>query len=47
MSSAKVQTEKVKKVIKKFRNLDILICHQPPYGYLDKVNFPGIPKSWK
>jgi Icc-related predicted phosphoesterase len=47
MSSAKVQTEKVKKVLKRFKNLDILICHQPPYGYLDKVNFPGIPKNWK
>jgi Icc-related predicted phosphoesterase len=48
MRSAKKQTEKAEKILERFgRNLDILVCHQPPYGYLDKVNFPGVPESWK
>lgn len=48
--SAKVkkETEKAKRVLKGFgRDLDILLCHQPPYGVLDRVNFPGAPKHWK
>lgn len=46
--SAKKETDKAKRVLKRFgKELDILVCHQPPYGYLDKVNFPGIPKAWK
>jgi Icc-related predicted phosphoesterase len=44
---AKKQTAKAIKVLKRFGKLDILVCHQPPYGVLDKVNFPGVPKSWK
>lgn len=47
IKSAKKQTEKAKKILNNFRSLDILICHQPPYGYLDKVDFPGIPEHWK
>jgi len=46
--SAKKQTEKAKRVLNRFgKNLDILICHQPPYGILDKINFSGTPKSWQ
>lgn len=44
---AKKETIKAKRILKNFKKLDILICHQPPYGILDKVNFPGAPKSWK
>lgn len=44
---AKKETDKAKKVLKWFNNLDILLCHQPPYGILDKVGFSGAPKSWK
>lgn len=47
MKKAKQQTEKAKRVLKNFRDIDILLCHQPPYSVLDKVDFPGIPKSWK
>ncbi|MDP2947543.1 MAG: metallophosphoesterase [Nanoarchaeota archaeon] len=46
MKSAKKQTDKAKKILSRFKGLDILVCHQPPYGILDKVNFPGIPKNW-
>ena len=47
IKKAKKETEKAERVLRNFRNLDILVCHQPPYGILDKVNFPGIPKNWK
>lgn len=47
LKSAQKETEKAKRILTRFDGLDILVCHQPPYGYLDKVNFPGIPESWK
>ncbi len=47
MKRAKKQTKKTKKTLGNFKNLDILLCHQPPYGILDKVGFPGAPKHWK
>ena len=41
-------TAKARKVLRRFGryDLDILLCHQPPYGILDKVSFPGAPKHW-
>jgi len=48
LSRAKKETRKAKKILKKFKNLDILICHQPPYGILDKVSGKfGAPKEWQ
>ena len=47
MKRAKKQTDKARRVLERFKKLDILICHQPPYGILDKVNFPGAPKNWQ
>ncbi len=48
MRKAKKQTEKARGVLRRFGNdLDILICHQPPFGFLDKVNFPGAPEHWQ
>ncbi|MCK4647743.1 metallophosphoesterase [Candidatus Pacearchaeota archaeon] len=48
IKSARKETEKAERVLNRFGNrLDILVCHQPPYGILDKVNFPGIPENWK
>jgi Icc-related predicted phosphoesterase len=46
MKRAREETEKARGVLKRFGKLDILVCHQPPYGILDKVNFPGVPKNW-
>ena len=48
MKEAKKETEKAKRVLKRFgRNLDLLVCHQPPYGYLDKVSAKyNPPKNW-
>ena len=47
MKKAKIETDKARRILKRFGILDILVCHQPPYGILDKVNFPGVPKGWK
>ena len=47
MKKAKKETNKANDVLKKFNSLNILICHQPPYGFLDKVNSSyGAPKDW-
>jgi len=47
LASARVQTMKAKRVLKNFGDVDILLCHQPPYGILDGVNFKGAPKHWR
>jgi len=47
MKKAKKQTDKARGVLKRFGSLDVLVCHQPPYGYLDEVNGKfGAPKHW-
>ncbi len=46
LKKAKKQTEKAKKILKKFGKVDALICHQPPYGILDKVAWKEAPKHW-
>lgn len=46
MKRASRDSKKAKKVLKWFGNLDILLCHQPPYGILDKVGAPA-PKHWR
>ncbi|MCK4996879.1 metallophosphoesterase [Candidatus Pacearchaeota archaeon] len=45
ISKAKKETEKTKRILKNFGKLDILVCHQPPFGYLDKVNNTFAPSS--
>jgi len=47
LDGAKKETLKAKRILKNFKNLDILVCHQPPYGYLDKTNHPSAPKEWE
>ena len=49
IKEAKKETKKAKNILNRFgkSKIDILVCHQPPVGYLDKVNFPGVPKDWK
>ncbi len=44
--SAKKDTQKAKDVLKWFDGLDVLVCHQPPYGVLDKVGGMA-PKHWR
>lgn len=48
LKSAKKQTNKAKKILKRFGKLevDILVCHQPPYGFLDKVTNKAAPKHY-
>jgi len=47
IKKAKKETTKAKRILKNFKKLDILVCHQPPYGFLDKTNHPSAPKEWK
>ncbi|MBU2562680.1 MAG: metallophosphoesterase [Nanoarchaeota archaeon] len=47
LSDAKKQTDKAKKILKRFGKIDILVCHQPPYGNLDKVTAKFAPKLWR
>lgn len=47
LKKAKKESEKARRVLKRFGKIDILVCHQPPHGVLDKVDFPGVPKGWK
>ena len=47
LNVAKKETDKVKKVLDWFNSLDILLCHQPPYGILDKVTSKFVPKDWQ
>lgn len=47
LKKVRKETLKSKKILKNFGSLDILVCHQPPYGYLDKVSLKyNPPKSW-
>jgi len=47
LNKAKKETIKAKRILKNFKNLDILVCHQPPYGYLDKISSKyNPPKNW-
>ncbi|MFA5020028.1 MAG: metallophosphoesterase [Candidatus Pacearchaeota archaeon] len=47
LESSREQTDKAKKVLRGFGSLDILVCHQPPYGVLDKVTAKFAPEHWK
>ena len=47
IAKAKKETAKAKRILGNFKKVDILVCHQPPYGYLDKTNHPSAPKEWK
>jgi Icc-related predicted phosphoesterase len=46
LKNAKKETDKAKRILKNFNELDILVCHQPPYGVLDKVKNKFAPKNW-
>jgi Icc-related predicted phosphoesterase len=47
MKLAIKETKKAERTLEWFDKIDILLCHQPPYGVLDKVNFEGAPKEWQ
>ena len=46
LEHARKQTEKARRILKKFGRVDILLCHQPPYRVLDKVTSKFAPKHW-
>jgi Icc-related predicted phosphoesterase len=41
------ESKKAKKILKNFSEVDVLVCHQPPYRVLDKVNAKFAPKNWR
>lgn len=43
--SMRKETEKAKKILNNFGKVDILICHWPPFGYLDLVNSKKGPEE--
>lgn len=45
-AKAQKVTERAKKTLNRFEDIDILLCHQPPYGILDQVTSPPAPKHW-
>jgi Icc-related predicted phosphoesterase len=47
MKEAKKERDKAKRVLSNFGDVDILVCHQPPYGVLDKVTAKFAPKHWQ
>jgi len=48
LKRARKQTDKARRILKRFGKVDILVCHQPPYGYLDKVTGKyGAPKFYR
>lgn len=46
MKEAENETSNAKNVLDVFGKIDILMCHQPPFGILDKVDNPSAPKGW-
>ena len=38
--------KEAEKFISGLGEVDILLCHNPPYGYLDLVNSPIVPENW-
>lgn len=48
LRKARGESAKARRVLDRFGlGLDILVCHQPPYGILDRVDFQGAPVSWQ
>jgi Icc-related predicted phosphoesterase len=45
LKRARKETNHAKKILKNFNNLDFFICHQLPFGIVDKVGNPA-PKQW-
>jgi len=48
LKQARIETKKAKNILKQFGyDLDVLLCHQPPYRVLDKVTNKSVPEHWK
>jgi len=47
VKEAQRETARAEKILQWFGNLDVLVCHQPPYRVLDEISEKyGAPKSW-
>lgn len=47
LRNAKKESAKAMRVLGNFGKVDILVCHQPPYGVLDRVTAKFAPKHWR
>lgn len=47
LEAAKKETQKMRRILNWFGKVNILVCHQPPYGFLDKVTAKFAPKHWQ
>ncbi len=47
LRNAMIESKKAKRVLRNFGQVDILLCHQPPLGVLDKVTARFAPKPWQ
>lgn len=47
IKEAKFETQKARRVLVNFDDVDILLCHQPPYGVLDITNARYIPLMFR
>jgi len=47
LNGARKETKKVRRILSRFNGFDILVCHQPPYGILDKVTAKFAPRHWQ
>jgi Icc-related predicted phosphoesterase len=46
-NDAKKETKQAERLLKKIGQVDILLCHQPPLGILDKVSAKFAPRHWQ
>ena len=47
LKSAALQSAQARTLLSKWGRVHILLCHQPPFGVLDKVNSHAAPKHWR
>ncbi|NPE26999.1 hypothetical protein HNV12_03290 [Methanococcoides sp. SA1] len=48
IGKARKDSEKARRILERFGKVDVLVCHQPPFGFLDKVSSKyGAPKKWQ
>jgi len=47
LKSAKKESDIARNILARFGKVDVLVCHQPPYGVLDQVTAKFAPKHWR
>lgn len=47
MNFAQKETTYSNKILEEFGFIDVLVCHQPPYQILDRVDSQNAPENWR